>query len=214
MKKTFNYKNYGYLLFISFFILSLFDLRFALTAVICMITPIVLALLGKGRYWCGNCCPRGNFYDNVMKVLSPMKTSPKFLKSMLFRVLMIFIFLINFTFSIINAYGDLYKIAMIFYRLIILTSLVGVLLSFIYNNRTWCNFCPMGTLSSLITKFRGKRTALHVSSSCVSCNICNKVCPMDIKPKDYKGGILEDSDCIVCSQCAYKCPKSSITFKK
>ena len=74
MKKTFNYKNYGYLFFISFFIFSLFDLRFALLAVICMITPIVFALLGKGRYWCGNYCPRGNFFNNVMKVLSPMKT--------------------------------------------------------------------------------------------------------------------------------------------
>ncbi|MCS4481230.1 4Fe-4S binding protein [Clostridium botulinum] len=26
-----------------------------------MLGPIFLALLGKGRFWCGNICPRGSF---------------------------------------------------------------------------------------------------------------------------------------------------------
>lgn len=214
MKKILNYKDYGYLLFLGFFALSIFDFRFALAAVICMIGPIILASLGKGRYWCGNYCPRGNFYNNVMKVLSPMRRSPKLLNGMLFRIFMVLILLINFTLGIINTHGNLYKIGMVFYRLIALTSLIGILLSFIYNNRTWCNFCPIGTLSSLITKFRGKNLSLKVNSSCISCNLCNKVCPMNIKPKDYKGFTIKDSDCILCGQCAHKCPKSSITFKK
>lgn len=214
MKKTFNYKNYGYLLFISFFVLSLFDLRFALVSIICMVAPIILALLGKGRYWCGNYCPRGNFYHNIMRKFSPMKKTPKFLKSWPFRAFMLLFLLTNFTLGIITAHGDLYKIGMVFYRLIVVTSLIGIVLSLIYNNRTWCNFCPMGTLASLMTKLREKKVALHVNSSCVSCNLCNKVCPMDIHPKDYKGGTIQDSDCISCCQCVYKCPKSSITLKK
>lgn len=33
--------------------------------VICMLAPVLLAPF-KGRYWCGNFCPRGSFYDNVI----------------------------------------------------------------------------------------------------------------------------------------------------
>ncbi|MGV2686171.1 4Fe-4S binding protein, partial [Clostridium perfringens] len=57
------YKKYSYLIFLFVVIVSLFDMRFAIVAIICMLAPTILALAGKGRYWCGNYCPRGNFYD-------------------------------------------------------------------------------------------------------------------------------------------------------
>ena len=34
-------------------------------AIICMIAPVAFAVR-KGRWWCGNACPRGNFYDRVL----------------------------------------------------------------------------------------------------------------------------------------------------
>lgn len=44
-------------------------------AIICMIAPVAFAVR-KGRWWCGNACPRGNFYDNVLARFSPHPAYP------------------------------------------------------------------------------------------------------------------------------------------
>lgn len=80
------YKKYGYYIFLFFLIASLFDMRLGSIAIICMLAPIMISILGKGRYWCGNYCPRGNFYDHIVSKISPNRRVPKFLKSMGFRV--------------------------------------------------------------------------------------------------------------------------------
>ncbi len=79
MKNIFKFwKKYSFVLLIAFITLSLFDLRFALAAVICMAAPVFSAVF-KGRFWCGNLCPRGNFYDNVVAKFSRKKKVPEFL---------------------------------------------------------------------------------------------------------------------------------------
>lgn len=209
MIKSF-YKKYAYLLLLLFLTLSLFDMRFAIIAIVCMIAPLVFAISGKGRYWCGNFCPRGNFYDNILVKISPNKKVPKFFKSTTFRLFMVVFILFNFSFGVYKNWGNLFGIGMVFYRIIAITTILGIILGLLYNQRSWCNFCPMGTLSSLITKFRGRKIHLSVEESCVSCGLCTKVCPMGISAKDYKGNIVNNSDCLFCKQCIYKCPKHCI----
>ena len=72
------YKKYGYFLLLFFIIISLFDMRFAIAAIICMAAPVLFAVIGKGRYWCGNYCPRGNFYDNILINFSQKESSKIF----------------------------------------------------------------------------------------------------------------------------------------
>lgn len=204
------YKKYGYLIFLTFLVLSLFDMRFAIIAIICMVAPIVVATSGKGRYWCGNYCPRGNFYENVVARVSPKKKAPKFLKSKLFRTFMVFFIIFNFSMGLYKNWGSLYGIGFVFYKIIVITSVIGIILGIFYNQRTWCNFCPMGTLSALAAKIRGRKINLEVNNSCVSCGLCAKECPMGISPKEYKGSLVVDSDCIFCQKCVYECPKNSI----
>ena len=103
---------------------------------------------------------------------------------------------------------------MVFYRLIVVTTIIGIVLSLFYNHRTWCNFCPMGTMASVISKFRKSKNVLQVSSSCVSCKICEKKCPLGLVPYDYKGDILSHPDCIQCGKCVTACPKKSIGYNK
>lgn len=208
------YKKYGYYIFLFFLIASLFDMRLGSIAIICMLAPIVISILGRGRYWCGNYCPRGNFYDHIVSKISPNRRVPKFLKSMGFRVFMIVFIMTNFGIGIYKNWGDLYGIGFVFYKIIVITSLVGILLGIIYNQRTWCNFCPMGTLASFIAKGRGRKLHLSVSNTCVSCGLCNKACPMGISPKAYRGNLVEETECIFCQRCVYKCPKDSISLNK
>src|SRR3712207_9334117 len=51
-----------------------------LLALVCMVAPVAFAVK-KGRWWCGNACPRGNMYDRLLAKYSPHKPIPKFLRS-------------------------------------------------------------------------------------------------------------------------------------
>ncbi|GAA0086456.1 4Fe-4S binding protein [Clostridium sp. CTA-7] len=208
------YKKYSYLIFLFFVIESLFDMRLAIVAIICMLAPIILALAGKGRYWCGNYCPRGNFYDNVLSKITPKKKVPKFFKSTGFRIFMIFFIMANFGLGLYKNWGNLYGIGFVFYRIIVITTIVGIVLGLFTNSRVWCNFCPMGSLSYFIAKFKGRKVNLSVDKSCIECGLCTKACPMGISPKEYKNDTVKNSDCIFCEKCLYKCPKKSIEILK
>ena len=207
------WKKYSFLLLIAFVTLSLFDLRYAVVAAVCMIAPITVSLF-KGRYWCGNLCPRGNFYDNIVSKFSNKKPVPKLLKSSGFRIFMVIFMLGMFGFGIRQNWGNLFGIGMVFYRIIVITTIVGVVLSLFFNQRTWCNFCPMGTIASWISRLRKSDRVLNVSDSCVSCKLCEKKCPIGIVPYDYKGALLSHPDCIQCGKCVSVCPKNAIGYDR
>ncbi|MBU3213779.1 4Fe-4S binding protein [Clostridium estertheticum] len=184
-----------------------------MAAVICMIAPIIVSIF-KGRFWCGNLCPRGSFYDNVMSRFSKKKAVPKFLKSTYFRVFVVLFMFTMFGLGIKNNWGNPTGIGIVFYRMIVVTTLLGIVLSFFYSNRTWCHFCPMGSLAAFISSFRKNKKVLEVSNTCVSCKICEKKCPMGISPYNYKGDVLSHPDCIQCAKCVIACPKKSIGYDK
>lgn len=212
MNKIKNFwSNYSYIILILFLGLGLVDFRFSIVAIVCMLAPIVFALMGKGRYWCGNICPRGNFYDRVVSRFSNNKKSAKFFRSPYFRGIIIILMFYMFGKGVYSSWGNLYGIGMVFYRMIVVTTLVGIFLSLFYNSRIWCNFCPMGSLAALITHLKKEKSHLKINSSCVSCKICDKKCPMDIAPYKYKDeGIINNVDCIKCGKCAIACPKNYI----
>lgn len=208
------FKKYGFIIFIVFLIISLFNPIIANVAIICMIGPIIMAALGKGRYWCGNFCPRGSFFDNILKKVSTKKSTPKFLKSPVFRLFMILLIFVMFFTGIIKNLGNASNIGMVFYRIIAITSLVAIFLGLFFSHRSWCTFCPMGTLSSLITLIKGKKLILKVDKSCLNCGICSKNCPMELNPSYYKNSYITDKDCIYCNECVNNCPKKLIKLNK
>lgn len=205
------WKRYSFVFLFAFLIFSLFDFRFSLAAIICMLGPIVVAVF-KGRFWCGNICPRGNFYDNVVSKFSKKRKVPKILKSSYFRAFIVIFMMSMFFLGIKQNWGNLYGIGLVFYRMIVVTTLIGVFLSLFFNHRTWCHFCPMGTLASIVSKFKKSRKVLQVTNTCVSCKICEKKCPIGIVPYEYKGDLLSHPDCIQCGKCVSACPKKAIRF--
>ncbi|WMJ79815.1 4Fe-4S binding protein [Clostridium sp. MB40-C1] len=205
-----NWKKYGYMLLIIFIVSGLFNRKIALVAVICMLGPIILALFNRGRFWCGNICPRGIFYDSLVAKYSPKKSVPRFFKSRIFRGIFIIFMFYVFGAGIYKNWGDINGIGMVFYRMIVVTTFVGIVLGLVFNHRTWCNFCPMGSIAAIISYFKKNRKSLIVKESCVSCKLCEKKCPMGIVPYDYKGDIIDHPDCIQCGKCVSACPKKCI----
>lgn len=183
-----------------------------LLALVCMIAPVAFAVK-KGRWWCGNACPRGNMYDRLLAKYSPHKPIPKFLRSFGFRLFMVMFIFMMFGVQMYFAWGDLSAMGKVFWNIIFATTVVGVVLSFIYAPRTWCSFCPMGTLSSWSSPRKPKLPKgfvnIHVSERCqMKCKSCARVCPMQLTPYDSRGmavGYLHP-DCIKCGKCVSACP--------
>ncbi|NLZ47424.1 MAG: 4Fe-4S binding protein [Clostridiales bacterium] len=203
------WKKFSFLILFFLLIISIFNPIWAISASLCMICPLIISFF-KGRYWCGNLCPRGSFYDNILAKVSNHKSVPWLLRSKLFRYPMVVLMLSIFFKGIVHSNGDLKKIGLVFYRMIALTSFLGIILAFAFNERSWCNFCPMGTLSSLICQLNNNRSSLKVHNNCVSCKFCAKICPMSISPYRFKGCNLTHPDCIQCDRCMKICPKNSI----
>ncbi len=177
-------------------------------ALICMVAPVIIAP-SKGRYWCGNYCPRGNFYDNVVSRMSNQKSIPRVFRSKGMRLFSVVFIMTVFSFQMYYAWGNLSEMGAVFLRIIFATTVVGVVLGLLYHRRTWCSFCPMGTLANWVSK---ESMPLKVDNTCVSCKLCSKVCPLQLEPYKAKGTYFTESDCLKCNRCVNQCPKKALSF--
>lgn len=201
-----------YWILIAYLIVGYFYPVVGLLALICMIAPVSFAVK-RGRWWCGNACPRGSLYDRVLSKYSPHRPIPEFVRTRGFRIFMVLFIFTMFGLQMYGAWGDWNAAGRVFWNIILATTIVGVILAFIYAPRTWCSFCPMGTLSAWVTPRSGRLPKnymrIYVDDRCTTrCKQCSAVCPMQLKPFDSKNhaeGLLHP-DCLKCGRCVEGCP--------
>jgi ferredoxin-type protein NapH len=174
---------------------------------IVFITLFVIAPF-KGRWFCGNLCPRGSFNDFWLSKISLKKRIPSWLRNLWIRI-PIFILLMGFMiFRIIKTQGIVDKIGMVFVSMCLVTTIIAIIFGITISPRAWCSFCPMGTAQKLIGKNKYKLEC--DLKECIKCGICSKVCPMHLPVKE----IVHHPDCIKCGRCIVACPKKCLQFKK
>lgn len=205
-----------YLVFFIYLILGWIFPVVGWAALICMLGP-VLTSIWKGRFWCGNICPRGNVYDRLLSKYSPHRPIPKFVRTFGFRLFMVCFIFAMFGVQMIFSWDDWGAMGFVFWKIIVATTIVGVILAFIYAPRTWCSFCPMGTMSKWVapkkTPFPAAFKSVHVSEKCTQkCKMCARVCPMQLEPYSSRGEVdgYLNSDCIKCGKCVLACPLKSL----
>lgn len=130
-----------------------------------LMLPMMIFLLGlsyfRGRYWCGNLCPRGSLLENIIRPMSSAKMIPPMLISNRWRYTVLAVFIGVFSYRTYNVFSALsgwdawMRFGYLFATLCLWTSIIAITLGIYYNPRTWCSFCPMGTLQNEIHK-RGK----------------------------------------------------------
>jgi len=160
----------------------------------------------RGRWFCGNLCPRGSFVDFWLAPLSRKLKIPSFLRSMWIRI-PIFIALMGFMiYRLLGTQGVVDRIGMVFVTLCIITTSIAILFGVIIAPRTWCTFCPMGTLQRIMG---GSKYQLKLDGDlCIDCKRCQKVCPMQLQVFE----IQDLPDCIKCGRCIDACPKDALSF--
>ncbi len=178
----------------------------------CMLLGIGIGFF-RGRKWCDWYCPRGSFYDTLVKPVSPKKQIPELFKGLPFRIIVLIILMSVMTVRLIAFWPDPYRIGKSFVLLLTVTTTLGIILAFFFHPRTWCYLCPVGLLANLAG--RGRYPLKIDSNACVECKLCAKICPMQIEPYKFKKdkiGVVRNRDCLKCRTCVAECPKKALEF--
>lgn len=152
-----SYLSWSWIFFISFMVLSIINIKFAILGFLCMGIPLYQALNGKGKIHCSHYCPRGSFLSKFLNIISFNKNMPKILRSKLVKHILLIFMSLSFLIGLILTKGNLTAMSYLIFRMMFVSSLLGIILGFIYKPRSWCQVCPMGHATSLIKAYKEKK---------------------------------------------------------
>lgn len=192
--------------------------RIALSSFILLIATIVLAFVFR-RTFCGNICPLGTLQEFFEKLRGKFfrkrfvipEKADKYLRYLKYLILVLVLeetfrlgYLVIRPYDPWAAYhhiasADLFIEFPVGFA-VLLIALAG---SFLYD-RFFCKYmCPMGAFLGIVGKagyFRIKR----IEATCINCELCTKVCPVNIKVHEVREVV--DAECLNCNECVNKCP--------
>lgn len=164
----------------------------------------------RGRYVCGNICPRGSFYDTFFSFFAGSRPVPRFMYALRFRWVVMVVLMSFMAWRLAQNPADWHHWGRVFWSMCLITTAIGVPLGMLYRARSWCTFCPVGTFAAAVG---GSKYQLEISPDCRQCGLCEKQCPMGLTIARHRdAGHLSHSDCLKCSSCAKSCPKGALTW--
>lgn len=180
---------------------------------LCMVAGAGIALY-KGRYWCDWLCPRGSSWDRVLSRVSLKREVPAIFRDMKFRIFVMAVLMTVLAIQLPRYWPSVNGMGMVFVVMLSITTSVGIVLGVLTNQRNWCNYCPIGTLSNWLG--RGKHP-LKIDSKCNACEACDKVCPMQIKrwpyrPEESGAVVIPEWDCLKCGLCVAACSRKALSL--
>ncbi|MGA1824352.1 MAG: 4Fe-4S binding protein [bacterium] len=177
-----------------------------------LIILFIILSLFKGRLYCGWLCPMGSFHERVLSFVSLKKDIPALFKKNWFRWIIFILMMCFFASRLIWTGGDPLKIGAVLSRMWIIAMSFAIIIGILFKPRSWCRFCPMGTMQGMIGK---KSYLLKIGRDCSQCGLCKKVCPIETYPGLYKNkGKVNSEDCMRCFNCVVNCPHNALSFNK
>jgi hypothetical protein len=132
---------------------------FGLYGLVCMFTPIVVALSGRGKMSCARICPRGSFIGKFTKPFSRGLQRPAFMNTRAFRMCLWAVMMGTFLGLVIYAVPKgvtvLGNTILIFMET---ATAIAFIFGILFTPRSWCTVCPMGFTTGNIRALQ-ERTA-------------------------------------------------------
>lgn len=199
-----------------------------------LVVGIMAGLLGTSffseRMWCGNFCPHGSLFDTIIHPISMNKKIPSLLKNKWFIGAFFLFFTINFSRKLVRiaalwgTYSFIERLGFIFVNTYLMVLIVGGGAALLINSRTWCQFCPMGTLQKLsyrlgsalgIAKHTEKKITIEARDKCHTCGKCSRVCPFQLTPylEFNDTNQFDNINCIKCTTCVENCPGNLLSLQ-
>ena len=198
-KENMNIEGFWYFLFLGVF----------QAAVIHYVVAKIFGPFIFGRGWCGYACWTAMVLDFLPYKVpqAPRKDGIQFIRYIVFVLSLVFtgsLFLLK-----IPNLGELMYWSFIIGNLLYYA--VGISLAFILkDNRAFCKYiCPITVFLKPASYYSLIRIKVD-QDKCVSCNICKKICPMNVDITDNRRRRKNGTECILCNECIRHCPKGAI----
>ncbi len=189
-----------------------------------MLMPIILALL-LGRVFCSWICPI-SFLSELLDLIKRPFTRRRFFKDLvkLPRWLIWWALICDVLLALMagapffvflsppGLVGREIMMAVFLHTLAIegIVVIVVLALHFFVTRRFFCRYlCPLGGLLALLGSRRRLKVVLE-REGCVSCGICNKACPMGLRPQAGESALAY---CWNCGECVDHCPESCLFYR-
>jgi len=175
-----------------------------------------------GRVFCGFFCPLGAISEwirvlgkklGIKKDVELPDRLDKYLRYVKYIILLVIIyFSFRATALVFDAYDPFSAFAHLgneFDELIFAYSMLAfvVITAFFSKGRRCRYLCPLGAFFGLLKKLSFSKLKRD-QNTCVSCDICRKSCPANLKIKTADQ--ITDADCVSCLKCVGDCPKNSL----
>jgi len=178
------------------------------------VVPVAMAAgmgggIFRGRWVCGNLCPRGSLFDTWLGFL-PRRPVPEWMTRAPFRWGVLAVLIGLMVAQLASDPGDWRHWGVVFWRMCLVTTTVALFLAVVYAPRGWCGICPVGTVAA---RAGGGKMTLQIAPSCRACGRCEQACPMQFEIAAHRQtGTLPHRDCLKCSTCVKACPGQALSW--
>ena len=184
--KAKSWYSYLWLWPVAYFTLGFFNILFAWLGVIEFMLPLVFAVVWGNKFFCNKLCGRGQLFALLKHSGKPAPrwlSSKAFRYAFLAFFMVMFMNVIYQTWLVFGGASSLsetVKLLWVFrvpfgwaytagsspewvaqfsfglYSLMLTSEIIGLVVMMLWRPRTWCTFCPMGTMTQIICRLKAR----------------------------------------------------------
>jgi hypothetical protein len=132
---------------------------FGLYGLVCMFTPVIIALSGRGKMHCARVCPRGSFIGKFSRAISIGLKNPPFMRNRAFHWTLWGVMMGTFAVLMVwAAPKGVYVLGNTILVFMEAATALAFLFGVLFTPRAWCIVCPMGFTTGNIRRFQESRS--------------------------------------------------------